>query len=227
MSEQLNEIRKNILKTGTSIVGIACKDGIVMAADRQVTAGNIAVNKRFQKVSQINDYLVVSWTGGLSDAMMLTKLLRAELRLKHLRSKQRPTVKEAASLVGSIAYNNIRRLSTIPFIAGTLVGGFNEDGTFELYTIEPAGSVTKVEDYDANFSSGMPYILGLLEREYNDEMTVKEGVDLALNCLKSSTQRDIGSGFGIDVFAITLEGIKHVIEQEITPEYKERIKKSS
>ena len=53
-------------------------------------------------------------------------------------------------------------------------------------------------------------------------MTVKESVELAKEALKASTQRDVGSGYGIDVFTITKEGIKKVVEQEILPEYKDR-----
>ena len=99
------------------------------------------------------------------------------------------------------------------------MGGVNEDGSVELYSIEPAGGSMKVEDYDANFGSGMPYILGLLEREYKKDITVEEGVKLAIESLKSSTQRDTGSGYGMDVFIITKEGIKKVIDKEITPDY--------
>ena len=113
------ELKKNVLKTGTSIVGIVCKDGIVLAGDRQVTAGNIAVGKNEGKISEVNDYLIFAGTGTASDLVMLKKLVRAELRLKELKSKQRPTVKEGANLIGMLAYNNIRQMSMIPFIAGT------------------------------------------------------------------------------------------------------------
>ena len=216
------ELKKSVLKTGTSIVGIVCQDGIVMAADRQATAGNITISKNTRKVVPINDYLVFAGTGMASDVEMIRKLVAAELKLKELRSKQRPTVKEGANLVGMMAYKNIRQPSMVPFIAGTLVAGYNEDGTFELYTIEPAGTVTLVEEYDANFSSGMPFILGLLEKGYNKNLNIKEGVDLASDCIKSSTQRDVGSGFGIDIFTITKEGIKKEVEQEIVSEFRER-----
>jgi len=215
------EFKNNVMKTGTSILGIVCKDGIVMAGDRRVTAGNLVMSKNEQKVSQINDYLVASWTGMASDAQMLQKVIGAELKLKYLRSKTRPTVKEAANLIGMMSFRNIRQFSTIPSIAGTLIAGFNEDGTFDLYTIEPAGSIIKVEDYDANFSSGMPFILGLLERQYKKDLTIKEGVELAIEAIKSSTQRDIASGNGIDVFTITKEGIKHIIKQKIGADFKE------
>lgn len=214
------EINKFILKSNTSLVGIVCKDGIILGADRRVTAGNIVLNKTEQKVKKINNYLVVSWTGGLADAFLSEKIIAAELRLKELSTKVRPTVKEAAHLIGMMFYRNIRTPSMIPYIVGILVGGFNEDGTTELYTIEPAGGVTKVKDYDANFSSGMPYILGLLERQYKKELSVKEGIELAKEALKSSTQRDVSSGNGIDVFAVTKDGIKHAVSEEIVAEFK-------
>ena len=213
------EIKKSVLKSGTSILGIVCKDGIIMASDRRATAGNLVLAKNIQKTIKVTDYVVVSGTGGAADIEMLQKIVRAELKLKELKSRTRPTVSEAANLIGMLSFKNIRQFSTIPSVAGTLIAGFNEDGSSELYSIEPAGSVMKIEDYDANFSSGMPFILGLLERSYTKDLTVKEAVELALECLKSSTQRDVGSGFGIDVFVINKEGIKKEVEQEIRAEY--------
>ena len=197
------ELKKQILKTGTSILGIVCKDGIVMAADRQVTAGNIVMNKKERKVFPINDYLILAGCGVAADIQRVPKMLAAELKLKQLKSKSRPNVSQAVSLLGHISYNGIRQPSMIPQQAGFLMGGVNEDGSVELYSIEPAGGFMKVEDYDANFGSGMPYILGLLEREYKKDLTVEEGVKLAIESIKASTQRDVGSGYGMDVFTIT------------------------
>ena len=216
------ELKNSILKSGTTILGMICKDGIVMGSDRRATAGNLVMSKNTQKTVKVNDYLVMSGTGVASDIEMQKKIIAAELRLKELKSKKRPTIKEAANLTAMTSFRNIRQFSAIPSIVGTLIGGMNEDGTTELYSVEPAGSVSKVEDFDANFSSGMPFVLGLLERQYKKDISVKEGIDLTIEALKSSTQRDIGSGNGIDVFTITKEGVKHVIEQEIASDYKDK-----
>jgi len=214
------ELKKNILKSGTTIIGIVCKDGVVMASDRRATAGNLIAMKNAKKAVQINDYLVIAGTGNMSDIEMQKKVAAAQLKLKELKSKKRPSVKESANLIGMMTYQNIRQPAMIPSIVGTIVGGVNEDGTAELYTIEPSGTAVQVEDYDANFGSGMPFVLGLLERQYKKDLTVKEGVDLAIEALKSSTQRDAGSGNGIDVFTLTKKGIKHEVAQEIIPEYR-------
>ncbi len=214
-----NELKNSILKTGTTILGIVCKDGVVMAADTKATMGNIAMRKDEEKVFRINDYLVFAGCGVAGDVQRVPKLLAAELRLKELRSRSRPTVKQAASLLNNMSYSGIRQPSMIPQQVGSLLAGFNEDGSIELYSIEAAGSIVQVKDYDASQGSGMPFVLGLLERQYKEDMTIKEGVELALEAIKSSTQRDIASGCGFDVFTITKEGINKVVDKEIKPNY--------
>jgi proteasome beta subunit len=213
------ELKNMIMKSGTTILSIVCKDGLVMGADRRATAGNIVMSKNEQKVRKINDYLVLAGCGTASDIFLSEKVISAELRLKELKTKSRPSVKEAANLIGMMYYKNIRSPSMIPHTVGTLVGGVNDDGTVEAYTIEPAGGVYTVKKYDANFGSGMTFVLGLLERQWKENMTIDQGVELAIESLKSSTQRDTASGNGIDIFTLTKDGIKHVVSQEITPTY--------
>lgn len=227
MENNLDEnTKKNIQKTGTTVLGIVCKDGIVMAGDRQSTMGqSIVADKKKIKVYPVNDYLVFAGTGVASDAQRAPKILRAELKLKELKSKSRPTVKQAANLLNHIAYSNIRQPSIIPFQVGSLLAGYNPDGTIELYTIEPAGTIGKVEDYDANVGSGMPYVLGLLERQWKENMSIEEGIELAKEAIKSSSQRDTASGFGIDVYKITSEGIEKVVEESVEYNYKKDVSK--
>ncbi len=215
-----NELKNSILKTGTTILGIVCKDGVVMASDRQVTLGtSIVAKKDFNKTKQINDYLLMSVAGNASDAQKLWKVLPAELKLKELRSRSRPTVRQAANLLASVSFSNIRQPSMLPSIVGSLLGGFNEEGSVELYTIGADGTIDLVNDYDASIGSGLTFVLGLLERQYKQDMTIKEGVELAVEAIKSSTQRDVGSGYGMDIFTITKEGINKVVDREITPNY--------
>lgn len=210
----------NVLKSNTSLVGIVCKDGVVLGSDKRTTAGSLIVGKDSQKIHFLTPKILTAYTGSVSDLQMTHKVMAAELRLKELRTRDSTSVSEAANFLAMMVYRNIRTPSMVPSMVGTIVAGVNSDGSAELYSIEPAGSIMKIKDYDANFSSGMPFILGLLERQWKPEITVKEATDLAVEALKSSTQRDSGSGNGIQVFTLTKDGVKQVVDQQIIPQYK-------
>jgi 20S proteasome alpha/beta subunit len=85
----------------------------------------------------VNDYTLVAFTGGVSDAQLTNKVLAAELRLKELKTKIRPNVKEAANLLAMLTYRSIRNPSMIPSIVGTLIAGWDENN-------EPAIFISKI-----------------------------------------------------------------------------------
>src|SRR3989344_5505280 len=108
---------EEMLKTGTTTVGIVCKDGVVLAADTRATAGYLIVDKRAEKVHIISDDFAVTIAGAVSDAQLIIKIMKAELKLKEVRTNKKPSAKEAANLLGGILYGNIRRMSMLPGIA--------------------------------------------------------------------------------------------------------------
>jgi proteasome beta subunit len=81
MSEQTMSDQKSI-KTGTTTLGIVCKDGIILAADKRATAGNFIANKTTEKVFPVADNVAITIAGLVSDAQMLSRIFRAELKLK-------------------------------------------------------------------------------------------------------------------------------------------------
>ncbi|MFH1511013.1 MAG: proteasome subunit beta, partial [Candidatus Woesearchaeota archaeon] len=64
---------ENIIKTGTTTVGIVCKDAVILAADRRATAGYLIAHKKTQKIHLLNDYIAVTMAGTASDAQYLVK----------------------------------------------------------------------------------------------------------------------------------------------------------
>ena len=201
------------LKTGTTTVGIACEDGVVLAADKRATAGTMIVDKRAEKVHVINDDFAVTIAGGVSDAQLLIKLIRAELKLKEVKTNKRPTAKEAANLLGGLLYSNIRRPSMIPGIAHFLLGGKDKEGT-HLYDLFPDGSVTPIRDFVSS-GSGSVFALGVLETQYKEDMTTDEAVKLAVKAVNTALKRDSCSGNGIDVVVVKNKEIKRVMHKEL------------
>jgi proteasome beta subunit len=201
------------LKTGTTTVGIACKDGIVLAADKRATAGSLIVDKRAEKVHVLNEDFAVTIAGSVSDAQLIIKLMRAELKLKEVRTNKHTSAKEAANLLGGILYGNLRRMSMYPGIAHFLMGGKDREGV-HLYDLFPDGSVTKVRDFVSS-GSGSVFAYGVLEAQYKPDLTTADGVKLAVKAVNTALQRDTFSGNGLDVVVVTDKEIKRVIQKEL------------
>ena len=209
----MDEIKDNV-KKGTTTVGIVCKEGIVLAADKRATAaGRIILNKNIDKVIKLNDNLAITIAGTVSDIQLLTKLIKAEITIKTLRTGKDPTVKEVANLLGTIIYHNIRKFSTIPGITAFLLGGKDKSGLY-LYELSPDGSVMIHEQYMSD-GSGFMMAIGVLDTLYKKGITIQEGIKLAVKAINAAMQRDAATGEGIDVMTITKEGVNKVFSKKL------------
>ena len=197
------------LKTGTTTVGLVCKDGLVLAADRRATAGYFLASKKVEKVLKITEDIAVTIAGTVSDIQLVIKIIKAELKLKELRTGKINTVKEAANLLSGIVYNNIRKFSVIPGISHFIIGGKDDKG-YHMYDLSPDGSITEISDYVAS-GSGSVFAYGVLESNFKANLTEDQGIELAMNAINASTNRDIMSGQGIDIFAIDNKGVRKVL----------------
>jgi len=203
---------ENYLK-GTTTVGIICKDGVVLAADKRATAGNLIVNKRTDKIYEISSNMVITMAGTVSDAQLLSKLIKAELQLKKIRSGREPNVKESANLLAGMVYSNIRRMSLIPGISHFLLGGKDETGYY-IYDIFADGSLTPCEDFVTS-GSGSVFAYGVLETLYTPNITTEQGVELAVKSINAALARDTATGNGIHIVTITSKGITNVVDKDV------------
>ncbi len=212
------EIKENekIMKTGTTTVGILCKDGVILAADKRSSAGYMIANKKQVKIVQISDKMALTQAGLVSDAQLLSKIARAEIKLKDIQTNRPTSVREAANIIASLLYANIRKMSMVPGIVGFVLGGADETG-FHLYELGVDGSVTKFDDFVSD-GSGSVFALGVLEAEYKEGITVEQGIELAVKAISSSLKRDMATGNGIDVTKITQKGFEKVFTKRLKHE---------
>lgn len=197
------------LKTGTTTVGILCKDGVVLAADRRATAGNLIVDKRVDKVVPVTKNIAVTTSGGVSDLQLLLKYLKAELKLRTIRNGRINTVKESAHLLSAWVYSILRsQMGICHFV----MGGYDKEP--KLYDIFPDGSLTDITDFVAS-GSGSVIAYGVLEDQYKPNLSVAEGVQLAVKAVNAALKRDSASGNGITVFVIDKKGVRSELEKEI------------
>ena len=183
-------------KTGTSTVGICFKNGVVVGADHRATMGHFVANKNVQKLFKIGDNLALTTAGLVGHAQSLARTLTAEVNLFVLKRKQNMTVKGAATLTANI-------LSGRPHWVQLLIVGADADGP-AVYSIDSAGG--SIPDVYCATGSGSPYMYGVLEDGFKENMTEKVALQLAARALLASGQRDAASGNGMDLAVITHAG---------------------
>jgi proteasome beta subunit len=225
--EMDNELKKSILKTGTLTLGLVCKDGIVIAADRRQSYGTpdggvSYLAGKAKKIIEVNDKIIVTTAGNASDTRKFASILRAELKLGELRSKSEASIKKAANLLSTILYNVIRQPSMIPGIAHFLLAGYDDEG-IHLYNAMPDGYLEEIDDYVAS-GSGIRQAHPILDSEYKKEITTKEGIDLVIKCIRASLGREPGVGDGINVYVVKKGKIEEVLSKEFSTDIKEKSK---
>ena len=201
------------LKTGTTTVCLVCKDGLVMAADKRATAGYMICGGKVEKVHKVTDSMALTFAGSVSDLQLLLRVIRAQVNLDQLRRNKEMKVKEAANMLATLVYNSIRRMSMVPAVTQFLFGGKDSTG-FYLFDIYPDGSITEYDDYVSS-GSGSVFAYGVLEAKYKHNLTVAEGVKLAVEAINAAIKRDCASGNGVDVMTITKDGVNKVFSKQL------------
>ena len=196
------------VETGTTTVGLSCKDGVVLAADRRATAGTFIAHKRTRKVYRIDENLGLTTAGLVGDLQLLSRYITAEVELYKLKRSMPMSVEACATLTANI----LSGARYFPYWVQLVIGGVDGKGS-HVFSLDMAGG--SLEDKFVSTGSGSPYVYGVLEDHWVDDTDVKAGVDLALRGVNAAMRRDAASGEGIDVAVITRDGYKELDEKEI------------
>jgi proteasome beta subunit len=199
---------EDLKKTGTTTLGMVCKEGVVIATEQRATMGTLIAHKATKKLYKIDEHLALATAGLVGDLQVLARYLNAEANLYRLKRTVRMPVKSAATLMSNIM--NQRKFA--PYYVQLILGGYDNTGGY-VYSLDAAGGAIP-DKYTAG-GSGSPYVFGVLEDNYRDNMTADEGIDLAVRAITAAKNRDSASGGMISVAVITKEGFKEVPEEEI------------
>jgi proteasome beta subunit len=193
--------------TGTTTMGVVCKDGIVLGTDTRATLGTFVAHKRAKKVYAIDDHIAMTIAGGVADAQTVVEMLRANSKLY----KYEKGLPIPVSAVARLAANVLFQSRFFPFILQSIIGGI-DDGGGHIFALDPLGSVT--EEKYVSTGSGSPIAYGVLEPGYKEGMSVKEAIPLVVRAVNEAMKRDSASGDSFDVAVISKDGYRELNEQE-------------
>ena len=184
------EYAKKTVKQGSTAIGIRCKDGVVLVTDKRMV-DKLIMPRSVDKITQIDEHIVATASGILSDARVL--LERAQVTAQQHRLTYDSQI-DVLSIVKDIC--NLKQICTQsgglrPFGVSTLVAGIDKSG-ISLFETDPTGIYF---EYKATvIGEGEAEIEEILHKEYKDSITIDEALKLSIKALK----KNLGKNFSIE-----------------------------
>lgn len=181
-------------KTGTTIVGLCYKDGLVLGADTRATEGPIVADKNCEKIHYMAPNIYCCGAGTAADTENVTGMIASELELLRLRTQTQSRVVSAMTLLKKHLFRYQGNVS-----AALVLGGCDVTGP-HLYTIYPHGSTDKLPF--VTMGSGSLAAMAVFEAGYRDDMDEEEAKELVKAAIRSGIFNDLGSGSNVDICVI-------------------------
>ena len=192
-----------------TVVGVRCKDGIVLASDSRGTSYYHVLSKRVQKTFKLDESIGAAIAGGSGDVQSFVSALKVEANLYRLnRGRSIPT----KGLV-QVAANLLFQRRMYPYIVDGVIAGLDKEGP-SLYFIDPVGGKIEEEKF-ASAGTGSTVAYGTLEQMYRDDMTLDECAKLAAQSIKIAIERDAATGDKIVVVVIDKDGYRELPEDDV------------
>ncbi|ODV97403.1 hypothetical protein PACTADRAFT_38938 [Pachysolen tannophilus NRRL Y-2460] len=182
--------------TGSSVLAIKFKDGVIMAADNLASYGSLARFDNVERLLQVGKDTIVGCSGDISDFQKIERLLddleiedgydieNYELKANHIHE-----------YLSRVFYN--RRSKMDPLWNSCLVGGFDADsGEPFLKYVDLLGVTYGADSLATGFGSHLA--IPLLRKKLDSDDAVKnlteeEGIKLISECMKVLYYRDARS----------------------------------
>jgi proteasome beta subunit len=206
---------------GTTVLALRYRDGVIMAGDRQATAGFQIASRRIDKIFKCDELSGIGIAGAAGPAMEMAKLFQTELEHYEKVEGDNLSLEGKANKLGQMIRMNLpaalQGLAVVPIFAG-----FDEKaGMGRLFKYDITGGRYEETNYDAQ-GSGSKDARDSLKKLWRKDMSRDEGLRTALEALFDAADEDIGTG-GADLIrgiyptvrAITRSGFIDVVEEEV------------
>lgn len=184
------EYAKKAVRQGTPSVGMVCKDGVFLLADRRILE-KLMIGQSIEKVFQVDEHIAASATGFLMDGRILIE--RAQLIAQQNKITYDHPI-DVLSLVKDVA--NMKQAFTQyggarPFGVNILFAGVDDLGP-QLYITDVTGIYFQYKA--TTVGEGETQIKEILDKEYSEDMSLEQGIKLAISAFK----RIFGKEFDVE-----------------------------
>jgi len=205
-----NQHTQQPIVTGTSVVAIKFKDGVVIAADNLASYGSLARFTDVKRLRTFQDNSVVGFSGDVSDMQYLNRHLTDLALTEAYTSADEPRL-SAANLHRYLSKLLYRRRSKFdPLWNQLLVAGLDDEGKPFLAAADLLGSTYSAPSLSTGF--GAMLAQPLLRQHAPDEesaakLSREQAISAVKECMKVLFYRDARSMDRYSIAVVTKDGI--------------------
>lgn len=180
------EYAREAVKTGSTSIGIVCKDGIALMAHKRVSSP-LLIGGSTEKIFTIDQHIAAASSGLVADARKLVDFARVEAQKHRLTFDEEIPVELLAKNIGDHIQFYTQYAGVRPYGVSFLIAGV--DGGLRLFETDPSGALFEFKA--TAIGSGKKAVEEILEKEYRDDMALADGVKLGMKALKKVVEEKL------------------------------------
>ncbi|XP_060518761.1 proteasome subunit beta type-7 [Cylas formicarius] len=188
-------------KTGTTIVGIIYKNGVILGADTRATEDTTVADKNCEKIHYLAPNMYCCGAGTAADTEQTTHMIASQLELHRLYTNRVVRVATANQMLKQYLFRYQGYIG-----AALVLGGVDSTGP-HLYSIYPHGSTDKLPYI--TMGSGSLAAMAVFESRWKPDLEEEEGVQLVRDAIAAGIFNDLGSGSNVDICIIREGGVDY------------------
>ena len=181
------------LAHATTIVAVACDEGVVLASDRRATAGSMISKRDVDKVFRCDEFAAIGIAGVLTLGLEFARLFQVELEHYEKMEGRFLSLEGKANRLAAMIRGNLG-LAMQGLVMVPLLAGYDLDsGAGRIFSYDPTGGPSEEHSY-YSIGSGSVFARAALKKLYTDEMAASQAVQCCLQALYDAADDDSATG---------------------------------
>lgn len=183
------EYALELVKRGAPIVGVSCKEGVVLAAN-ETPESDLEDPEYFRKIFQLDDHVASAIAGLSSDARILIGQARVFCQSNKLLYDEAVDIEILARRIGDMAQVYTQHAGVRPFGVSMVLAGVDDTGS-RILTTDPSGAYRGFKATAVGRKSEEAN--KILEENYTSDLSLEDAIKLAVDAVKTASDTEITS----------------------------------
>ena len=182
------EYAKKTVKQGSTAMGIVCRDGVVLVADKRIV-DPLVIPESVEKIFQVDDHIGATASGIMSDARVLIERAQIKAQQHQVTFDTPVDVDEIVKDVCNLNQMCTQSGGLRPFGVALLITGVDQQGP-KLFETDPVGIFFQYRA--AVIGEAETEVEEILKKEYKESITVDDAIKLGVRALIKALDGEFG-----------------------------------